>query len=57
MGGLKDPFEHQDTRSIWRALGSYIAKQLISGKAVIVPKFGLFTFTATEVSLSGTTNP
>ena len=44
-------------RTIWRAFGSYIAKQLINGKGVVVPKFGNFTFTATEVSLAGTTNP
>jgi hypothetical protein len=44
-------------KSCWRALGSYIAKQLINGKGVIIPKFGNFTFTAAEVSLAGTTNP
>ena len=44
-------------RTIWRAFGSYIAKQLNNGKGVVVPKFGNFTFTATEVSLAGTTNP
>lgn len=44
-------------RTIWRAFGSYIAKQLINGKGVVVPRFGNFTFTATEVSLAGTTNP
>ena len=44
-------------RTIWRAFGSYVAKQLINGKGVVVPKFGNFTFTATEVSLAGTTNP
>lgn len=44
-------------RTIWRAFGSYIAKQLNNGKGVVVPRFGNFTFTATEVSLAGTTNP
>ena len=45
-------FDEQTLRSIWRALGSYIAKQLTNGKGVIVPRFGTFTFTAAEVNLA-----
>jgi len=44
--------DEQSLRSIWRALGSYIAKQLVNGKGVIIPRFGSFTFTAAEVDLS-----
>lgn len=51
-----DAIDEQAMRTIWRALGSYIAKQLINGKGVIVPKFGNFTFTATEVSLAVSRN-
>lgn len=53
VGGIDD----QTLRSIWRALGSYVAKQLSNGKGVIIPRFGSFTFTAAEVNLTGTTNP
>ena len=47
-GGLDD----QTLRSIWRALGSYVAKQLTNGKGVTIPRFGKFTFTAAEVNLT-----
>ena len=49
--------EEQTVKTIWRALGSYIAKQLVNGKGVTIPRFGTFTFTAAEVNLIGTTNP
>jgi len=49
--------DEQAQRTIWRALGSYIAKQLINGKGVLIPRFGNFTFSATELDLAGTTNP
>lgn len=48
VGGIDD----QTLRSIWRALGSYVAKQLSNGKGVIIPRFGSFTFTAAEVNLT-----
>jgi len=32
--------DEQAQRTIWRALGSYIAKQLINGKGVLIPRFG-----------------
>jgi len=44
--------DEQAMRSIWRALGSYIAKQLVNGKGVTIPRFGTFTFTAAEVNLT-----
>ena len=47
--------DEQQLRSIWRAFGSYIAKQLVNGKGVIIPRFGSFTFTAAEVNLAVST--
>lgn len=44
--------DDQQMRSIWRALGSYVAKQLVNGKGVTIPRFGTFTFTAAEVNLT-----
>ena len=44
--------DEQSMRQIWRALGSYVAKQLTNGKGVIIPRFGSFTFTAAEVNLT-----
>ena len=44
--------DEQVLRSVWRAFGSYIAKQLVNGKGVVVPRFGVFTFTAAEVNLA-----
>ena len=44
--------DEQALRSVWRAFGSYVAKQLVNGKGVIVPRFGVFTFTAAEVNLA-----
>ena len=54
---LNNHFDNEQSRLVWRALGSYIAKHMIQGKAIQVPRFGLFTFTAPEVKLAGTTNP
>lgn len=53
----QDSGEDQTRRNVWRAFGSYLAKQMINGKGVVVPKFGNFTFNAAEVDLGGTTNP
>lgn len=39
-------------RSIWEALGIYIAKQLKNGKGVWIPKLGHFTFTGLNVDLA-----
>jgi nucleoid DNA-binding protein len=49
--------DEQSTRTAWRAFGSYIAKQMLNGKGVVVPHFGTFSFTAMNVDLAGTTNP
>ena len=56
MRGDANPLSSQENRSIWSALGAYIAKELMNGRGVMVPKFGHFTFTAAEVDLQGTTN-
>ena len=37
---------------IWEAFGTYVAKQLRSGKGVWVPKFGQFSFTGMNVDLA-----
>jgi hypothetical protein len=44
--------DEQTVNSIWKGFGSYIAKQLRNGKGVSVPKFGNFTFSATNVDLA-----
>lgn len=51
------PLVSQENRSIWSAFGSYVAKELVNGRGVMVPKFGNFTFSAAELDLQGTTNP
>ena len=52
-----DPLSESRPRAIWTALGSHIASQLSRGKAVMIPKFGLFTFGPQDFRLKGTTNP
>ena len=49
---MRGGIDEQQQRSIWRALGSYVAKQLVSGKGVQIPRFGTFTFSAAEVNLT-----
>ena len=44
--------DDQTIRTVWRGLGSYIAKTLMNGKGVIIPKFGNFTFTGIDVDLA-----
>jgi hypothetical protein len=44
--------DEKTVNQIWKGFGSYIAKQLRNGKGVGVPKFGNFTFTATDVDLA-----
>lgn len=52
------PNQRIDTTSVaWAALGKYIAKQMMHGKGVWVPKLGQFTFTGITVDLKGSTNP
>ena len=43
-------------QDVWKTLGNYVGKAMRSGKGVIVPKLGTFTFTQTTVDLAGTTN-
>ena len=43
---------------IWDAFGKYISKNLKSGRAIHVPKFGQFTFTfPNHLKMAGLTNP
>ena len=43
---------------IWQVFGQYIAKTLKAGKAIAVPKFGIFTFTfPNHLQMAGLTNP
>jgi len=51
------PLDDPINRKVWHAFGSLIAKEMINGRGVIVPKLGHFTFTAMEFDLQGTTNP
>ena len=51
-GKTKTGLDEQTLRTIWRGLGAYIAKQLVNGKGVIIPRLGSFTFTAAEVNLT-----
>ena len=42
---------------VWTALGQLLNRSLASRKAVVVPRFGTFTFTSAPVDLEGITNP
>jgi len=52
---LKNFSEETVTKS-WEIFSKYISKNYHSGKGTSIPKFGVFTFTANEVNLEGTTN-
>lgn len=54
LGGV---FDDEDIRTSWNAFGLYISRQLRMGRAVTIPSFGVFTFSAPEVTLNGVTNP
>lgn len=45
------------SKTVWDAFGSYLAKVMRNGRGVWVPKFGIFTFSAMNVDLAGSTNP
>lgn len=49
-------FSEEKLVEAWEVFCKYIAKNFQSGKGTNIPKFGVFTFTATEVNLEGTTN-
>jgi nucleoid DNA-binding protein len=44
--------DEKTVNHIWKGFGSYVAKQLRNGKGVGIPKFGNFSFTATDVDLA-----
>lgn len=54
---LEGVFQDEEMRAIWNAFGLYVSRNLRMGRGVVVPKLGLFTFTAPEVNLGGVTNP
>lgn len=49
---MQPQIDEQTARTAWRAFGSYIAKTLVNGKGVLVPKFGIFTFGPVSVDLA-----
>ena len=61
MDQLVNPTEKIDaelSKEIWDTFGRYISKSMISGKAINVPKAGLFTFTfPNHLDMAGLTNP
>jgi hypothetical protein len=54
---LEGIFNDEEVRVVWNAFGLYVSRNLRMGRAVAVPRLGLFTFTAPEVNLHGVTNP
>ena len=56
-----NPSEKLDEKlsiKIWEAFGRYIAKNLKQGKAIHIPKFGLFTFSfPNHLKMAGLNNP
>ena len=49
-------FSDEKITEAWDVFCKFISKNFLSGKGTNIPKFGVFTFTATEVNLEGTTN-
>jgi len=49
-------FPDETISKTWEVFCKYICKNYLSGKGTTIPKFGVFTFTANEVNLEGTTN-
>ena len=49
-------FSDEKVTEVWDVFCKYISKNYLSGKGTTIPKFGVFTFTANEVNLEGTTN-
>lgn len=54
---LNGLFDDEDIRTAWNGFGLYISRQLRMGRAVVVPGYGSFSFSAPEVNLNGVTNP
>lgn len=49
-------FPEEKISQAWEVFCKFIAKNYNAGKGTSIPKFGVFTFTASEVNLEGTTN-
>jgi len=49
-------FSDETVSKAWEVFCKYISKNYFSGKGTSIPKFGVFTFSANEVNLEGTTN-
>ena len=49
-------FSEDQINEVWETFCKFISKNYQSGKGTTIPKFGVFTFIATEVNLEGTTN-
>jgi hypothetical protein len=49
-------FSDEKIKESWEVFCKYVTKNYLSGKGTTIPKFGVFTFTANEVNLEGTTN-
>lgn len=49
-------YSNETVQNCWDTFCKYIVKNYQSGRGTIVPKFGTFTFTNTDVNLEGTTN-
>ncbi|KAL4511758.1 hypothetical protein ABPG72_012603 [Tetrahymena utriculariae] len=53
---LQANLDGETINNSWSAFGTYICKCLRQGRAVSIPKFGLFTYSFRDVNLDGTTN-
>ncbi|KAL4471529.1 hypothetical protein ABPG74_008422 [Tetrahymena malaccensis] len=53
---LQVNLDEETINNSWAAFGTYICKCLRQGRAVSIPKFGLFTYSFRDVNLDGTTN-
>ncbi|EAR94641.2 EF-hand protein (macronuclear) [Tetrahymena thermophila SB210] len=53
---LQVNLDEETINNAWAAFGTYVCKCLRQGRAVSIPKFGLFTYSFRDVNLDGTTN-
>jgi hypothetical protein len=49
-------FSDEKISEAWEVFCKFVSKNYLTGKGTNIPKFGVFTFTANEVNLEGTTN-
>ena len=54
---LLGTMDHDLLQVAWSALGDYVQKQIRIGRGISIPKFGLFTLSAQDFDMEGTTNP